>query len=102
MSCFCAAFTFLLVISFPETQTSSVLAVSKYEHLVVHLLTIPGLFLLTGKMADTSDHVQGLYLVVMMGVTESVHISSEDFFVSPKDWRLESLTICLAGKIKLS
>lgn len=53
---------FLLVISFPETQISSVLGVSKHEHLVVHLLTIPGLFLLTGKMADTSDHVTGALL----------------------------------------
>lgn len=80
----------------------SALAASKHAHLLVRLLTIPGLFLLLEKWLTLQAVYKGLYLLVMMGAAVSVRISSEDFCASPKDWRLEGLTICLAGKIKLS
>lgn len=80
----------------------SALAASKHAHLLVRLLTIPGLFLLLEKWLTLQAVYKGLYLLVMMGAAVSVRISSEDFCASPKDWRLERLTICLAGKIKLS
>lgn len=101
---FSAAFISHLVTPFPETQTSSALAVSKHEHPAVHLLTIPGLFFVNWK--------NGWYFRQCIGALLSGDDGSDSisncrywfwrFLCKSKSLELGESYHLPAGKIKLS